>query len=454
MSWLRRLFGLEKESPSVPAPPVPDPLLHFWKIPFGRYSDNNKSYGQIQKWYQAEACFQKKDYECTLELFLGHLQDEPAGNVIFEKENKTVQFELLQGSAKITAVADKQNFTARANLAGMPSLSVPAMNRMLQRNFNLRYARFAMDEADKLCMLLEIPTNLASPNRLYYGLRELALNADQFAGALTTDFSNLKELGEIVPIPIPENEVKVKYAYFRQWITDALVETTELSADTFSGAIAYLLLTALYRIEFLIAPEGRLQQRLDEIGELYWKKKEERPLVSRNARVAEGLRSLLDISEPEFAQSLKRSRRTFSEKAPPPRNKVAENIRNANQDSEWYVVNQYPQIAQSIIEYGILYSLYSFSVPSIITQLSTLFLYTQHPAFFHELGIDAPLFNPETGRVSPRQFDAAVQSILREWSEKYPQLRWDQSRILFDNPIDFARTFTEQIATLNLEIRR
>lgn len=456
MSWLSKLFGIKPQAQAAPAPEVPvsNPLVDFWVIPFGRYSDNNKTYSQIQKWYEAESCFKREEYDCTLDLFLDHLCDQDTGNVICKKENSSFFFQLVQGSAIIEGQGNDKTITARANLPTVSARATPVMNRMLLRNYSLRYARFALDEPGGFCMLLDIPVKMASPNRLYYGLRELALNADQLIGELNTDFDNPRLPSEQAPKPIPEKEIDVKFKYFHQWINESLKQVADLQADAFSGAIAYLLLTTVYRIQFLITPEGVIQKKLDDLTDFYWRKKDELSLLSRNEYIAVGLRALLDVSRDEFAQSLYHSRKTFSEVAPPPRNKMAEHIRGANRDAEWYIVNQYEHIARVIVEYGIVYSLYSYSVPTIITQLSTVLLYTLHTDFFNEMGIHVELFQQEKGRLNPKRINAGVYFILNEWTEKYPQLRWDQSRILFDDILNFARTYSEQIASLNLEIRR
>lgn len=457
INWFKKHFSGSghQPRPSIATSPAPAARLNpIWNIPFGKYSDNNKSYAKIQKWYEAEAGFGKGLYELAFDMFFDHLKDDRVENVLFKKEGDTAfSFEIHQGSALVTGRSDGTDIVARATIASMQKPSVAAMNRLLVRNFDLRYARFAIDDSESFCLLYEVPVSLASPSRLYYGLRELALNADLYDDELTADFATLQRSQIYIPDPAPDHEIQAKYKYFRTWISKALESVDDLNSDSFSGAIAYILLTALYRIEYLIAPEGSLQKKLEELGDLYWKKKDELPLVTRNARIGEGLKTLLELDEDEFRKSLTRSKKTFSPMSPPPRQKISEHIRSANRDAEWYIVNQYPEIALEIVEYGIVYSQYCYSTPCIVSQLSTLFLGVLHPGFFRELGQDPDLLK-ENGQPDPRKIIAATNAILNQWADKYPQLYWDHSRIVFDSMWDFARTFTEQVANLNLEIRR
>ena len=85
----------------------------------------------------------------------------------------------------------------------MDSSSNAVMRRLLDLNFSLRYTRFAVDEKNTLCQLFDTPMTMASPNKLYYGLRELAKYADRMDDKLVIDFESVKasDGGIIQPLP-------------------------------------------------------------------------------------------------------------------------------------------------------------------------------------------------------------------------------------------------------------
>jgi len=102
-----------------------------------------------------------------------------------------------------------------------------------------------------------------------------------------------------------------------------------------------MLLTLVYRIDFLITPEAKLLTQLERIHATYWEKKDELPLIERNQLMKEAARKLLDITRDEFKASVYRSKSSFAISAPGPMDKVAEHMINANNDSRWYIDNKY-----------------------------------------------------------------------------------------------------------------
>jgi len=77
----------------------------------------------------------------------------------------------------------------------METPATAVMRRLLEMNFSLFYTRSAMDENNTLCLVFDSEVSAASPNKLYYGMRELATKADRLDDMLLADFSNLKPVG-------------------------------------------------------------------------------------------------------------------------------------------------------------------------------------------------------------------------------------------------------------------
>ena len=303
-------------------------------------------------------------------------------------------------------------------------------------------------------MIFDSAVPMASPNKLYYGLRELAKYADRQDDLLVADFTSLKATDIDHIQPLPPAELEVKYNYFRKWIQDTLNSVAELNADSFSGAIAYAFLTLLYRIDFLVVPEARLIADLETVSNMYWHRKDELPIVERNAMMKEGIRKLLDITRDDFALGVYRSKGTFSIVAVPPADKIRENIQSANKDAVWYVENKYPDLALTINEYGMVYNQFSYSMPKLLTELITIYMAVVHVGYFRDLGM-SPLFcNPDTKLPDRNLITSAIDNAVARWPGKYLNLKWDHSKISYNTLWDFAHTFSEQVAGLNMEVKR
>ncbi len=466
MNWLSRIFGFnEKEAPQETSSKTNGsparkniteafPFKGLERVRLGRYSDNNKSQKKTQSWYIAEDRYKEKNFTEAFHAFFDYLRDEEEDNVVYKPDGNKFTFTLIQGSKKVHGECDGEMITARSPLAVMDTPSTAVMRRLLEMNYSLYYSHSALDEGNTLHMVFLSDVSSTNPSKLYYGLRELATKADRQDDLLLSDFSYLKPTDIDHIQPLSAQELEVKYNYFRKWIHDTLNRVSELNQDSFSGAIAYLLLGLIYRIDFLILPEAKLLAKLEKINTIYWEKKEEVALVERNHLMKEAIRKLLDISKEEFGESLYRSKSTFSIATPPKADKVRDHIVSANKDSNWYIEHKHPDIALSINEYGVLYNQFIYSMPRVQTDLIIIYMAVMHADFFSELGMANSLFNPEAKELRKESIEDAIDQVISRFKDKFKSLRWDGSRISYDSLYDFGVTFSEHIANMNLETKR
>jgi len=188
------------------------------------------------------------------------------------------------------------------------------MRRLLETNFSLYYSRFALDEG-RLCMRFDSDTYAASPSKLYYGLKELAIKADKQDDLLVQDFAGLQAVENDHVIAIPLAEAEVKYQYFQKWIQQTLDAIAAVDADKFSGGNAYLLLALIFKIDYLIAPEGKLLSELEKINGIYYKK-DERQTIEKNRDMAEAFKKIQSLPKEEVMSSFIKAKHTFSIVAP------------------------------------------------------------------------------------------------------------------------------------------
>jgi hypothetical protein len=204
-----KLFGRGKKKPENP------------DIPFGRYSDNNKTVEKVRRWTDADNLFKQQSYYESIDAFFDYLADDKEKNVILQRNNENGTFQIFQGSKIVRGEFDKESLKAEITLARMPQASVPVMRRLLEMNFNLYYSRYALDN-DRLCMRFDSDIKAANPNKLYYGLKELAIKADKLDDLLVQEFAALQTVDTEHIIAIPEKEKEVKYNFMMSWIKEAL----------------------------------------------------------------------------------------------------------------------------------------------------------------------------------------------------------------------------------------
>jgi hypothetical protein len=448
MGWLDKLFGREQPSPGS----IQDPALA--QIRFGRYSDNNKTPAKTAKWFDADSLFKEKKYKESIAAFFDYLTDEKEQNVRFSPQGEGFTFELVQGSKRVYGESNGQHITARVPVVKMATPSAAVMRRMLELNYGLYYSRTTMNDDHVISMMFDSAIDSANPNKLYYGLKELATKADRQDDILVADFRMLEEIDTQHIERLPQKELDIKYRYFRKWIEDTLQQVSELNPDSFSGSVAYLLLNLLYRIDYLIAPEAKLLADLEKINGIYWTKKEEVPIIERNKMMQDAFRKLLDITPEEFAASVYRAKATFAIANPPKSDKTRETIETANRDSYWYIDNKYPALALILNEYGLSYNQYTYSMPHVITDFYHLYMMILHAGYFAELGWTKKLYRAEDNQFDKSAIQQRILQLLAAHKEKFPYLQMDVAKLKYDNLYQFGISYSEQIANFNLDPKK
>jgi hypothetical protein len=439
---LDKLFGWGKKKEQTPAAPA---------IPFGRYSDNNKPLAKVNRWTDADNFFKEKKYPESLDAFFDYMRDDAIQNVVYERNGAEGRFSFFQGSKMVRGTFNKEQLKAEVTLARMPQPSVPVMRRLLEMNFNLYYTRFALDH-DRLCMRFDSDAETASPSKLYYGLKELATKADKQDDLLVQDFAMLQSADSDHLSDIPQQEKEIKYEYLQKWIGQTLDTISGLDADKFSGGIAYMLLTLIYRIDYAITPEGKLLNDLEKISGIYFKK-DERPVIEKNRDMAEAFKAIKAMSKEDVFTYLIRSKYTFSIVAPQQYKTVADSIHGSNQNMIWYRDNNYPFIASQITEYGIGFCQYSYSLPKAITELYHLYMMVNYPDFFTALGYKTSYYDPAKNQFDQEGITGRIKEIQNTWKEKYPNMDFKMANLRYDTLVNFNLTFTNEMEFLNMEAK-
>lgn len=418
-------------------------------IPFGRYSDNNKPVAKVSRWTEADNLFKEKKYGDCLDAFFEYLRDDSVQNVVYERNGAEGRFEIYQGSKIVRGNFSNERLKAELTLARMPQPSVPVMRRLLEMNFTLYYSRFALDQ-ERICMRFDSDLESANPSKLYYGLKELATRGDKQDDLLVQDFGMLQTADNDHVSEIPVSEKQIKFEYLQKWVKQTLDIISGVDADKLSGGIAYMLLSLVYKIDYLIAPEGKLLLEVEKVAGIYFQK-DERPVTEKNRDMIAAFKKLQSMKQEDIFSSLIRSKYTFSIVSPQNYKTVADSIQSANQNTGWYKENSHTFIATQITEYGISYCQYSFSVPRMITELFHLYMMVNYPDYFSALGFPGSYYDPVKNHFDDQAVIARIKEINEKWKEKYPRAEFRIQNLKFDNLVNFDISYTNELESLNME---
>jgi hypothetical protein len=425
---------------------IPDP-----DIMFGHYSDNNKSLATTAKWNEAETLFMDKKYVSCVETFLQYLKDDALDNVSFKREGNIIEFNFVQGSKKIFGRCDAQGITAGSTIAKMNSKSIPVMRKLLDINFALHFCKYGLNE-NEISITIDAALDTCNPNKLYYGLRELALEADKQDDLLLADFDNLENLNCDHIVQASDEIKEVKYKYFKLWIEEALANIADLNHDTFSGGISFVQLNLLQKLDYLLAPQGKLLYQIDKISAHYWSNSEDKPITEINNTIREKLEKLLAWPKEYVVKNFYNANATYSRTAPPDLNKVQEIVLNSLNNVGYYKDNNYTKIAYEVMQYSLTNAAYVNSMPKPFTEYFALFMHINYNKYYKELGFTKVLYDEEKNSFNSAAIKKRIDEITLKHASKYPYLRFNADALVFKNLIEFDIKYLQILQKMNLNL--
>lgn len=420
-------------------------------IKFGRYTDSYKTPLNYQAWEQSLALFEEDKYLDAYRAFFQYLRDEREDNVRWWTEEGTLRFELYQGSKKITGYANETKFLAESRIAYSEALNVGFMRRLIERNFILQFSRFALDPENNLTILFDTPKVDTSPHKLYMALRELAVNADKQDDLLLDEFKMLQavEADHLQEIPLLEKEAK--YKFIQAAISSTLREVLEgpLNREQYPGAIAYLLLNLVFKLDYLVKPEGYMMEELERIQRQYFTK-ENKTNIDKNLLLAKDLQKLAERPKEEFFKEMYRVRSTFGITTPVTHDKLVALIDTELPQMDWYCENGYLSVALSITGYIVSSGLFNYALPKPDRDLLHLYMQITEGEYFRSLGFKNDFIDASSGTINRRAIKRAIEEIVEENKGLFPRLNPRVSEVDFSSLPNFCRTYLLMIKALEL----
>lgn len=413
-----------------------------------RYTDVNKSPEQNQSWDKSIALFNEKKYlDSFLEFFM-YLNDKQVNNVFFQRNEDEVVFEIHQGSKIIRGNGNNSSITAETSLATVEKLSVAVMRILMNRNYVLKYSRFALKN-NEICLKFDSHSIDASPNKLYASLRELSLEADKQDDLLVAEFSSsLVSVNTDHVIDLHENIKETRYKYLRLWIDKTISRIGELDEDKLSGAISYLLLSLTFKIDTLIQPQGKLAYDLEKMQTLYFAQ-DNKTLIEKCREMKEELTRIRNIPREELMKSLYDVKLTFGIVPASTHEQVYKFMLDEFSKTKWYADNKYPDIVLAIYEYIVGYCFFNFGMYEATYQLFTMFYNITEPDFFAEMGYPEILYHPADNKFNSDLIKNRINAIVTMNKSRFPLLNFVFDYINYNSLNEFIHSFLNEITYLN-----
>jgi len=426
-----------------------DPEEEQPKIKFGRYSDAYKTAEQYAHWESALKLFDEKDYIKAYDHFFKYLYNEDEENVSWTVDGDNIQVTILQGSKLIKGTIDKKTIRVETRVAQVKAPGVGFMRRLVEKNYDLKYSRFAIDESSHIVLIFTSFLIDGSPYKLYYALKELSTQADKIDDLLLDEFDVLKEVDSECKTEISEEQKEVKYQFIISQIQKALdyLEKDNIILSEYPGGIAYLLLDTCYKLDALTRPEGFMMESLEKIHRFYFAKNTKKT-VQRNVALIKEFRKLRLRSKEEYFKEMYDVSATFGITTSVEQAKVVAFIEGEIHNMDWYEENGHGEIALAVPGYIIGYCMFNYAVPKPVRDLFILYYQIIEFEYFTALGFKAKYV--EDGKLQRKPIRQAIEIIAKRHREEFPNLDPETKSLVFENKRAFAKSFLLMIHQLNL----
>ena len=421
------------------------------QISFGRgiYASVNPDEEELfNKSYQA---FEKKDiidaYEYFFKSLINYTDNESNENITMVKSENELKFEIFQGNAKINGSITQESLQAEVTLV-KSSATVALKRYILERNYQLTYANYFSDgEFIKLKLYLDNIT--LSPQKIFFPLRELALNADFDKEHIMSEFldATLEETSHINAIN--SDELQIKYDYLQKSIEELDAKVLTLPTNDNAGMQAFLYLNILFKIDYILVPKYKIYQKMSKKIQAYFGD-EHTTIESKNEELKRYVAKLKKLSFDEFSSNFYSAKYTFNPIEKSSYEEMSNFISESLNKIKWYKNNRYPQIIPTIYSYIAFYALYNYGVNPVVRELLHILVQVQNSSFFTLVECGS-LYDEEKQTFSKRQIISKLQNIVTANQEKYKSLVIFSDDLNFESLNEFSNSYYTMLKNLDFE---
>lgn len=424
------------------------PLKH----PFGRGINAQLREDEEELFNKSYEAFENKDILKAYEYFFTSLEnlsnEESNHNISTKLEDDKLSFEIFQGTAKVTGYITQEHLYAEAIIIKTSSANVAVKRHVLDRNYQLTYAYyFSDDEYIKLKLYHDNIT--MTPQKIFFPLREIALNADFDKEYIKSEFEGV-ELEEISHLEkLPEDELQIKYNFLQKTISEVDKKIETLPSNDNAGMQAFFLLNTLYMLDYLLVPKYDIYQKSSKKVQEYFSE-ENSTMEAKNNELRLYINTLQEMSYEKFSSNFYNAKYTFNPTDKTPKEDMDNFISDSLLKIRWYKNNRYAQIIPTIYRYISFYILYNYGLNPVVKELLHTLVEIQNPEFFTALEY-TELYNTQNESFAKKLIITKIDDIIEPHQGRYKLLESFGEELNFSSLNEFSNSFYIQIQNLNFE---
>lgn len=421
-------------------------------INFGRGINASINPEEEELFYKSYEAFEKKDildaYEYFFQSLITFTQENSNQNIVINKTEDKLEFTIYQGCSKITGHITQKTLYAQTIITKTSLATVALKRYILERNYQLTYANYFTDDEYIILKLYQDNITL-TPQKIFFPLRELALNSDFDKEHIQSEFSDitLQDTNHIVPLEA--KEIEVKFKYLKLWIEELETKVLTLPTNDNSGMQSFLYLNILFKIDYLIAPKFKMYQQLSKkISEYFGS--ENSTIEAKNEELKKYLLTLKEITLEDFSKNFYNAKYTFDPIETSSYEDIVIFITESQNKIKWYKSSRYLQIIPTIYNYIAFNSLYNYGMKPVLRDLFHTLVQIQNSLYFNELGCTS-LYDKDNEAFAKRQIISKIKAIVDKASDKYKNLQLFSDDLDFSSMNDFSNSYYTMLKNLDFE---
>lgn len=432
--------------------------FHFFKKkkhfthPFGRGINASISKNEEDLFTKSYELFMEQKTLQAYTYFLhsqqNYTNDIPNNNIEMQETDERLEFTLYQGTAIIKGYVTKEHLYAETILIQSEHANVSLKRHLLERNYNLTYCSYFSDkEYIKLKLYLDNIT--MTPQKIFYPLRELALNSDYDKEYIRTEFKDipLEDTSHITMLD--KSELEIKYKFFHQWIEEYELSIASFPSTDNAGMQAFAILTLLFKIDYLLVPKYDMFHHLNRKIQEYFMD-DASTIESKNEELKEYLEEIREFDFETFSHKFFNAKYTFNPIDRTSQEEMNLFISESLLKIRWYKNNRHTLIIPTIHQYIALYMLYNYGLHPVIKSLLHMLVSIYNPTFLEALHYPV-LYKKEENDFAKRAIISHIEEIIAPYESRFKSLKPFGNELNFTSLSEFSNSFYLRLKNLNFE---
>jgi len=385
-------------------------------------------------------------YEYFFNSLTNYTNEVSNQNIILSREKEILKFTIFQGSAKINGFCTKDKLYAEVIMISIQNTNVALKRYILERNYHFTYVNYCSD-TQYIKLKLNLDNIMMTPQKIFYPLRELALNADFDKEHMLSEFEQ-DELEDAKHLKkVSSAELQVKHKFLHKWINKLEEEISLLPSDDSIGMQSFLYLNLFFQIDYLIVPKCKIYQQLTKQLQDYFSETDMLPEV-KNAELVKYITELKELSFDEFCSNFYDAEYTFSQIEKSPYEEFVTFIDDSLTKIRWYKNNRHSQIIPTIYSYIALYALYNYGLNPTARKLLHIYITVIYADFFTALECFG-MYETEKNQFLKKDIISQIETTISQDSKRYKLLKAFGDTLDFSSLNDFSNSYFTALKNLN-----